>query len=153
MKTSVNFPRVVLAAIAAVIVVVGAMFYYGLIPTGQSYRPANSIMVLAPYRYNGTWVFDDPAVGLVREPFVGGAPEMIDELVAGVPDAEAGFRLTFSATEFPGYQKKLVWLRGGQQGNWYRLEGTEQECWLCPALFKYYRQAPKKFYVRADPKE
>ena len=26
--------------------------------------PANAIMVIAPYWYNGTWVFDDPAVGL-----------------------------------------------------------------------------------------
>ena len=25
--------------------------------------PANAIMVIAPYWYNGTWVFDDPAVG------------------------------------------------------------------------------------------
>ena len=30
----------------------------------------NTIGVIAPYKYEGMWVFDDPAVGLVREPFV-----------------------------------------------------------------------------------
>jgi hypothetical protein len=39
----------------------------------------------------GTWVFDDEAAGLVREPFVGGVPAMIDELVSDIPDAESGF--------------------------------------------------------------
>ncbi len=29
----------------------------------------NSLMVIAPYWYKGTWVFDDESVGLVREPF------------------------------------------------------------------------------------
>jgi hypothetical protein len=116
------------------------------------YRPANSIMTIAPYRCNGTWVFDDPRAGLVREPFVGGVPEMIDLLVADIPAADKGFRLTFSAREFPGYQRKLTWVRGDSTGNWYRLEKPPMEGWLCPALFKYYRQAPKELYVRADPK-
>ena len=109
-------------------------------------------MVIAPYRYNGTWVFDDPKAGLVREPFVSGVPEMIDVLVADIPDADKGFRLTFSAREFPGYQKKLTWVRGDSTGNWYRLEKPPMEGWLCPALFKYYREAPKELYVKADPK-
>ena len=40
--------------------------------------PANALLVIQPYRSHGTWVFDDPAVGLVREPFVSGIPQMID---------------------------------------------------------------------------
>lgn len=31
---------------------------------------ANSIMILQPYWHAGTWVFDDDAVGLVKEPVV-----------------------------------------------------------------------------------
>ena len=38
----------------------------------------NSIFVIKPYKWEGLWVFDDPAVGLVKEPFVGGADTMID---------------------------------------------------------------------------
>ena len=133
MKTSANIRRIAIVAVAAVVIAGGALYYHGMFTSNVSYRPSNSIMVLAPYRYNGTWVFDDPAVGLVREPFVAGIPEMIDELVADVPNAEKGFRLTFSADEFPGYQKKLIWLRGDREGNWYRLEGTTAEGWICPA--------------------
>jgi hypothetical protein len=37
----------------------------------------DSIFVIRPYKWEGVWVFDDPAVGLAREPFVGGADTMI----------------------------------------------------------------------------
>jgi len=35
---------------------------------------SNSILVITPYSHNGLWVFDGPNAGLVREPFVAGAP-------------------------------------------------------------------------------
>jgi prepilin-type N-terminal cleavage/methylation domain-containing protein len=38
----------------------------------------NSIFVIKPYKWECMWVFDDPVVGLVREPFVAGADTMID---------------------------------------------------------------------------
>ena len=85
----------------------------------------NTIQVISPYRDHGTWVFDDPNAGLVREPFVSGVPEMIDRLVRDIPNAELGFRLLFSAGPFPGYQAKfartraeggLNFVRGAQ--NW-----------------------------------
>ena len=45
---------------------------------------SNQIMAIAPYWKEDieTWLFDDPAVDLVQEPFVSGVPEMMDELVA-----------------------------------------------------------------------
>jgi hypothetical protein len=67
----------------------------------------NTIGVLAPYKYQGMWVFDDPQVGLTREPFVAGIDTMIDRLVTSIPGAENGFRLIFSATPFPGFNVKL----------------------------------------------
>ncbi len=33
----------------------------------------NVINVIAPDKHLGMWVFDDPRVGLVQEPFVGGS--------------------------------------------------------------------------------
>ena len=54
---------------------------------------ANAIHVIVPYRHASTWVFDDPRVGLSQEPFVSGIPEMIDTMVADIPNAEKGFRL------------------------------------------------------------
>lgn len=149
---TVNFRRVAIYLLVAVAGGVGFAWYYGLIGDSRSQPSANSIMVISPYRYSGTWVFDDPAAGLTREPFVAGVPEMIDVLVADIPDADQGFRLTFSAQEFPGFEKKLTWTRSDGTGNFYRLDDPEMEGWICPALLRYYTAAPPEIYVKADPK-
>jgi hypothetical protein len=111
----------------------------------------NSILTIQPYRHAGTWVFDDPTVGLVKEPFVAGVPEIIDEMVARIPGAERGFRMLFSAGPFPGAQATMEWVREEADGNWYRWTERGTEGWLCPALFKYFEQAPPRLYVRAEP--
>ena len=49
--------------------------------------PPDAVLTIEPYRHDGAWVFDEPRVGLHREPFVAGITEMIDRLVAGIPDA------------------------------------------------------------------
>jgi hypothetical protein len=124
------------------------------IATSARYRgktATNAIMVIAPYWYNGTWVFDDPAVGLRREPFVAGVPQMIDLLVKEIPDSREGFRLLFSANPFPGYQKKLTWLRGDSGGNYYQLDDPPMEGWICPAMFRYYKTPPPALFVKAEP--
>jgi hypothetical protein len=110
----------------------------------------NQIQVIAPYWHHGTWVFDDPAVDLEQEPFVSGVPEMIDDLVADIPDARQGFRLLFSAAPFPGYQRKLEWVREEADGNWYKTAQPAMEGWLCPALFRYFESAPLELYVKAE---
>ncbi len=112
----------------------------------------NSIFVIAPYKYHGMWVFDDARVGLDAEPFVGGADTIIDELVRDIPTAEKGFRITFSTGAFPGYSHRLDWVRPELSGNVYRLAALEMEGWLCPALFKYFPEAPKEIYIRVDAK-
>jgi hypothetical protein len=112
----------------------------------------NTIAVIVPYRYEGMWVFDDPKVGLNREPFVAGIDTMIDRLVASIPAAEKGFRLLFSATPFPGYTVNLEWRREEYGGNWYYSPQFDMEGWLCPALFKYFEKAPPELYVHAEPR-
>jgi hypothetical protein len=119
------------------------------------------MMMIAPYWSGGTWVFDDPSRGLTREPFVSGVPQMIDALIqaAGMnlTDARArGFRLLFSAGPFPGYQRAYTRTRGEYSGTWYQSDaegGPAAEGWLCPALFKYFPEAPQKLYARAEPLE
>ena len=113
---------------------------------------SNSLLVIAPYRHAGTWVFDDSSRGLKKEPFVSGIPKLIDKLVADIPNAEDGFRLTFSAQEFPGYDEKLVWRREHASGNIYYSQKFKAEGWLCPALLKYFKTAPKEIYVMAEEK-
>ena len=111
---------------------------------------ANAIHVIVPYRHASTWVFDDPRVGLSREPFVSGIPEMIDVMVADIPNAETGFRLLFSSAPFPGYQVELEKVRAEYEGTWYRWTDNKAEGWLCPALFLYYSEAPALLYAKAE---
>ncbi len=68
----------------------------------------NAISVISPYKRHGQWVFDDPRVGLVQEPFVAGADTWIDRVVADIPNAEQ----------------------------------------VCPALFRYFSDAPKTLYAQ-----
>jgi hypothetical protein len=113
---------------------------------------ANEIMVIVPYWYRGTWVFDDASVGLDKEPFVSGIPEMIDILVRNIPGAQKGFKMLFSAKPFPGYQMELNWVKAEHEGNWYRIKDGSAEGWLCPAMFKYFGAVPPEIYVKAEKK-
>lgn len=61
----------------------------------------NSLFVIAPYKYEGMWVFDDPAVGLSKEPFIAGIDMMIDKVVAGIPNADKGFVPSSVLRRFP----------------------------------------------------
>jgi hypothetical protein len=140
-----------LAGIAVAVVACVAAWQIATWAMDRAGPPSNAIMIIAPYRYNGTWVFDDPSAGLKREPFVAGVPEMIDVLVKDVSNSQDGFRLLFSANPFPGYQKKLAWLRGDQGGNFYKLDDPPMEGWICPAMFRYYKDAPPNLYVKAEP--
>ena len=111
---------------------------------------SNSLMVLNPYLWKGMWVFDDPTVNLVREPFVMGIDQMISEMVAKnqLVNAEEGFILIFSATPFPGADVELTKVREEQGGNWYKSDSFEYEGWLCPALFEYFVDAPENLYIQ-----
>jgi hypothetical protein len=37
------------------------------------------------------------------------------------------------------------------EGNWYRVDEPPSEGWLCPALFKYFDEAPRELFVKAEP--
>jgi hypothetical protein len=146
----VRVKRLILIVLGLVSIAAGVAWRYGLLSTTGPQPRTNAIMIIAPYRHQGTWVFDDASVGLVQEPFVAGVPEMIDDLVKDIPNADEGFRMLFSAAPFPGYQKKLTWLRGDSGGNYYMLDDPPMEGWICPAMFQYYAEPPKELYVKAE---
>ncbi len=108
----------------------------------------NSIVAIHPYKLNGLWVFDDPTVDLVQEPFVSGMDRIIDRAVSNVPGADLGFTLLFSAGPFPGFEIELEWRRSEHGGNWYYSPALDMEGWLCPALLKYFESAPVKIYTQ-----
>ena len=110
----------------------------------------NAINVIHPYKHAGRWVFDDEAVGLLLEPFVLGADDVIEAMVSSIPDAASGFTLIFSAVPFPGHQAVFDWRREEAGGNWYYSSDLGREGWLCPALFKYFEQAPAQIYAKFE---
>ena len=112
----------------------------------------NSILVIHPYKYKDVWMFDDEKAGLVQEPFVSGADDIIEKLVTKIPKADDGFSLLFSSNPFPGFQVEFEWKRREQGGNWYYVDALKMEGWLCPALFKYFDEAPKKLYAQFKSK-
>jgi hypothetical protein len=112
----------------------------------------NSLLVIHPYKHEGVWVFDDPGVGLVREPFVAGADEILDRMVKDIPNADSGVTVFFSSGPFPGYQHEFHWRREELGGNWYYSADYELEGWLCPALFHYFEHAPERLYAQIKPK-
>jgi hypothetical protein len=126
-------------------------------------------MTIYPYLLEDTcWVFDDERAGLKEEAFVLGMTEMISRLVEAksVPNAAKGFAMTFAAEPFD-HDVELTWVQpedvaklSGNAftaqpgvGNWYRGTVSDQEMigWLCPALFRYFEEAPKRIFVKADP--
>lgn len=116
----------------------------------------NSLMTIHPYKDNGIWMFDDESVGLKREALVAGVPEILEELcsakgIEGYLNPTRGFTLIFSGVPFPGHDLEAKWVREGDGGNWYKvnLGSSEMEGWLCPALFKYFNEAPKSLYIQA----
>jgi len=108
-------------------------------------------MVLYPYKYNGIWVFDDDAVGLVKEAFVAGIPEILESLHKReeIKNPEEGFRLIFSAIPFPSHQLKGTWIGEEAGGNWY-ITDDGKKGWLCPALLKYFLTPPENIYIRVE---
>ena len=111
----------------------------------------NSIFVIKPYKWSGLWVFDDPNVGLVKEPFVAGADTMIDVATAHLADAHQGFLAIFSASYFPTAQIALDWVRQDGGGNVYRWNEKNMEGWLCPALLRYFAEPPRKLFIEVKP--
>ncbi len=108
----------------------------------------NSIFSIQPYRHQGTWVFDDDRVKLVKEPFVCGVPEMIDLALLCKQWTGSRFNMLFSATEIPEPDLVLTKDEPFAEGNWYIDQKTGMRGWLCPALYCYFTKAPKKLFIK-----
>jgi len=113
----------------------------------------NAINIIQPYWHHGTWVFDDDRHGLSREPFVAGADIIISKMAEHIPNARAGFKLTFSATRFPGAELEVTRTSEGDgtAGAYYRSEQFGLDGWLCPALLHYFPTPPEKIFAKAEP--
>jgi hypothetical protein len=112
----------------------------------------NIIHVIHPYWYCGSLVFDDPTVGLEKEPFVAGTDTALAMLAKAVGGCEKRFTLVFSKLAFPGHQLRATRGKAEAGGYWYRWDALGVDGWLCPALFLYFKTAPQHLYVQIKPK-
>jgi len=103
-------------------------------------------------KYN-TWVFTDPRVGLVDEPFIMGMSEIINKALGyygnyvwELPINGDEADMIFSSSPFPGHTHVLEREFEEDGGLWYTT--GEDRGWLCPALFLYFEEAPEKIYVQ-----
>jgi hypothetical protein len=120
---------------------------------GQRGRRSRLMHTLELRWEQGTWVYDDPEVGVYAEPFVLGADTMLSLLrEAQVGPGRDPFRITFAASPFPGAveARRLAEEDGGV---WYEaeLQGHVLSGWLCGHFFDYFESAPPAVYVRGDP--
>lgn len=119
-------------------------------PTPDGDSDPDDIMVLHPYKLGSAWVFDDPEKGLKHEAFVSGIDKIIDFMTADLDGAEEGFELIFSAKPFPDHDIHITWDNGKWGGNWYFSPKHKMLGWLCPALLKYFQNAPAIIYAAAQ---
>lgn len=124
-------------------------------PTYEQAPRHSQIKAIRPYKWEGIWVFDDPAVGLDKEALVAGMPELIEIATAqaGIREPEKGFVALFSKDPFPTAQVCLERVREESGGNVYRWPEVGREGWLCPALFRYFDRAPERLYVEVRSRE
>ncbi len=122
----------------------------------------NSLITVSPYYLNGLWVFDDPNIDLVKEPFVAGADDLINYVLSknGIlaRAKEIGFNFIVSDNEFPGANVGLLlFTKFGFGGTFYETDTKSKyaefrnkenmnEVWLCPALNLYYPESPNRLY-------
>lgn len=116
----------------------------------QPHYAMNSLFVLKPYydKEKESWVFDDEERGLKKEALVLGA----DKLCQALYDKYGDFSASFSAGYIPDSDFVLnrVSESSHEFGTWYEEEATKQEAWLCPALFKFFDEAPDNIYLRVN---
>ena len=90
------------------------------------------------------FAFDDPITGLIREPFIGGANYHLDRFAGN----KNSCIIAFSGNIIPKYDVKLELQDTDPQAGSNYDDEVGRNVWLCPALFKYFKVAPKKLYIK-----
>lgn len=109
----------------------------------------NAINIIKPYKWDGIWAFDDEDKGLKAEPLVEGADTLLDL----VTDGEDVCKIMFASGPFPSHQFVVELngpniVAGEEYGHFYFSPSHEHDLWLCPALLKYFNEAPDKIYIK-----
>lgn len=113
--------------------------------------PQNAIQVINTYKHGEAWVFDDPNVGLVKEPFVAGADTLIQHIADTWLGGKDKVTIIFADIAFPNYDiiiDKVDKNVMGESGTTYFCAALNMELWLCPALLKYFKTSPNTIWAQ-----
>lgn len=105
----------------------------------------NTIFTIFPRVEKGVLLFDDAERGIIKEPFVLGAGDILVNSALQANQDLSGFPLHFSAEQFPesipanAEEKEFG-------GRWYNIAGVRG--WLCAATLKYFKEFPETIYFQ-----
>lgn len=107
-------------------------------------KTKNVVNLLDLYRTEyGIWCFDDKDLGIIAEPFVGDINLMIDMIANGK------LRLPVFISHSPIYEHTISLTQHTELGEGvYQLDGTEVTGWLCPVTLMFFKEYPKRIYVK-----
>ena len=115
----------------------------------------DNIQCIYPYydENMGLWVFDDAEKNLQKEALIEGIDDMLDYMVKEKGLKERKLGVAFSNTEIQNHDVLLELIEpadpnGRINGNMYRWTKNQINGWLCPSLYKYFEEAPKKLYMK-----
>jgi hypothetical protein len=104
-----------------------------------------STFCIKPYTKGPNWFFDDPGKGLLKEGLTDGVPEMLVWLYER-KKTTTGNAVVWFSSEPHACDVTLRYVGPWWHGSLYRCEDG-RECWLCPALLRYYEEPPATLYV------
>lgn len=94
-----------------------------------------------------SWMFDDEANNVYREPFVRGSTEILDD-IASQTGRESDMTLIFADDPIDTWDYALDLIREEDGGALYASEDFDRVGWLCPALYLYFDSTPAKLYLK-----
>ncbi|WAS05847.1 hypothetical protein LQF76_02840 [Gloeomargaritales cyanobacterium VI4D9] len=103
-------------------------------------------------RTPSAWVYSDYELGVLDEPFVMGTSELIDAIMA-----DQGWhtlkRILIDTEDYPPGEVTVTANLIVSNGGWSTYvcpEYEDHQFSLCPHLFDYFEEAPKKLYVALE---
>ena len=111
----------------------------------------NSIFSITVEKNNGVWAFTDKSRDLSNEPFVSGADLILDKLCIEISAPFMKLNLIFADFPFPDHMFSFSKKLSESGGWWYSSVDFDIDGWLCPAMFKYFKEAPYNIYLKVLP--
>ncbi len=103
-------------------------------------------------RLSHAWVYSDYELEVLDEPFVMGTSELIDMIMAD-QEWQTLERILIDTEDYPPGEVTITADLVASDGEWSQYTCPEYEdhvFHLCPHLFDYFEEAPRKLYIALE---